>query len=363
MPAARIPESTTALVEHDGVAEHRTLLGDVAPVETWSSSSTVSNQSCISDVVHRSTSACIRRPVRSTLYSGYERAEGGSDSLYLFLGRTFQIVNPSSVPSMHDSIRNACVPVLLLVSAALPSCQGFETIPETGRTRPKLQYTEAEMAKLGAEAYEDAISEYKVITGTPEADLVNEVARKIAAASGKNYTWEFKLLDAPDTINAFCLPGGKIAVFSGVLPAAAGADGLAVILGHEVAHATLQHGNERISQLRLKRIIGAPANLATNVWGALAPRTRRAVMDGLGLGVIFGKALPYSQEHESEADEVGLGYMRDAGFDVEEAPKFWRRMVVAAPTGVTDSLSTHPDAERRAKRLEELIRESQNRVQ
>ena len=83
-------------------------------------------------------------------------------------------------------------------------------------------------------------------------------------------------------------------------------------------------------------------------------------MDGLGLGVIFGKALPYSQDHESEADEVGLGYMRDAGFDIEEAPKFWRRMVADAPAGVTDSLSTHPAGEDRAKRLEELIRENQN---
>jgi predicted Zn-dependent protease len=257
---------------------------------------------------------------------------------------------------MHNPMRIARVSVLLTF-AALTSCQGFETVPESGRTRPKLQYTEAEMAKLGAEAYKEAIAEYKEITGTPEADLVNEVASKIAAATGKKYDWQFKLLDASDTVNAFCLPGGKIAVFSGILPIADGADGLAVVLGHEVAHATLQHGNERISQPRIKRILGRPIQFVTDTWGALAPRSRRAVMDGLGLGVIFGKAMPYSQDHETEADEIGLGYMRAAGYDVKEAPKFWRRMAVAAPSGKSDSLSTHPDPEKRAKRLEELIRE------
>ena len=165
-------------------------------------------------------------------------------------------------------------------------------------------------------------------------------------------------MDAPDSMNAFCLPGGKVAVFSGILPVTKNEDGLAVVLSHEVAHATLQHGNERISQPRIKRIIGKPIEIVTNFWGALLPRTRRLVMDGLGLGFLFGRILPYTQEHENEADEIGLRYMSAAGFDVEEAPKFWRRMAVAAPDGKSDSLSTHPDAERRAKRLEQLIRES-----
>ena len=163
-------------------------------------------------------------------------------------------------------------------------------------------------------------------------------------------------MDAPDTINAFCLPGGKIAVFSGILPIAQGEGGLAVVISHEVAHATLQHGNERISQPRIKRIIGAPVGLVTGIWGTISPTTRRLVMDGLGLGVIVGKALPYTQEHENEDDEIGLRYMKSAGFDLEEAPKFWRRMAVASSDGKSDSLSTHPDAERRAERLEKLIR-------
>lgn len=256
---------------------------------------------------------------------------------------------------------NHCIhkPFVAVVLAVFAGCQGFETVPETGRRRPELQYTEEQMAALGANAYKETLAKYDVIEGTPEAKLVQSVAKRLAAATGKDYDWEFKLLDAPDTINAFCLPGGKIAVFSGVLPIAQGAGGLAVILSHEVAHATLQHGNERLSQPRIKRLIGAPVSLVTDVWGAIAPGSRRLVMDGLGLGVIVGKALPYSQEHENEADEVGLRYMKSAGFDLEEAPKFWRRMAVASPDGKSDSLSTHPDAERRAKRLERLIRVTQ----
>jgi len=249
------------------------------------------------------------------------------------------------------------LPSLVLV---LPCLSGCGTVAETGRSQ-LLWFSEPQMRTMALKAYEEETGKYPVITKGPQAEMVQRLGRRIATASGRNYEWEFKLLDAPDSVNAFCLPGGKIAVFTGVLPVTKNEDGLAVVIGHEVAHATLQHGNERISQPTIKRIIGKPIEFVTNVWGRLAPRSRRAVMDGLGLGFIIGKALPYSQEHESEADEIGLRYLKKAGFDVEEAPKFWRRMAVAAPEGVSDSLSTHPGAERRAKRLEELIRSMETR--
>ena len=126
-------------------------------------------------------------------------------------------------------------PYVAVVLAVFASCQGFETVPETGRRRSALQYTEKQMADLGANAYRETIAEYTVIEGTPEARLVQSVAERVAAATGKDFDWEFKLLDAPDTINAFCLPGGKIAVFSGILPIAQGEGGLAVVISHEVA--------------------------------------------------------------------------------------------------------------------------------
>jgi predicted Zn-dependent protease len=141
------------------------------------------------------------------------------------------------------------------------------------------------------------------------------------------------------------------------MPIAKTDDGLAVVLGHEVAHATLQHGNERMSQSAGKRLIGMPVSIAAGVWGAISPGTRRVVMDGFGLGFLVGTFLPYSQEHEIEADDVGLRYMRKAGYDIEEAPKFWQRMIDATGDRKSDSLSTHPDAEKRIKRLEVEIKE------
>lgn len=252
---------------------------------------------------------------------------------------------------------------LLVVSLllSLASCLApRETVPETGRQRPRLQHTEQEMAELGAQAYEEVLTKYKVIDSGPQADLVNAVGQKLAATTGKSaadgYDWEFKLLDAPDTINAFCLPGGKVAVFSGILPITANDQGLSVVLSHEIAHATLQHSNERMSQSSLKTLIGMPVGAVVNVWGTIAPGTRKAVMDGLGLGAVFGKALPWDQEQESEADAVGLKYMQQAGYDIDEAPKFWKRMQSATPPGqVSDSLSTHPSSAKREADLEREI--------
>lgn len=246
--------------------------------------------------------------------------------------------------------------ILLVLFLALTSCK-TATVPETGRKRYPLKYSDKEMEVLGAEAYEAATKDYTVITNTDDAELVQEVGRRLADATGKtDYEWEFRLLDAPEIVNAFCLPGGKVAVFSGILPITESDDGLAVVLGHEAAHATLEHGNERMSQPTLKRIIGLPVTIGAGVWGAISPGSRRVVMGAFGIGSLVGELLPYSQEHEFEADQVGLEYMRKAGFDVEEAPKFWQRMIDATGVQKSDALSTHPDAEKRIKRLEELIR-------
>ncbi len=244
----------------------------------------------------------------------------------------------------------------LIVVLAVTACR-TETVPETGRKRPPLRYSEKEMEVLGAEAYEEATKDFTAITGTDESRMVERVGRRLADATGKkDYAWEFKLLDAPQIINAFCLPGGKVAVYSGILPIAATDDGLAVVLGHEVAHATLQHGNERMSQSAAKKLIGLPVSIAAGVWGTISPTSRRVVMDGFGLGFLVGEFLPYSQEHEIEADDVGLRYMQKAGFNIEEAPKFWQRMIDATGDRKSDSLSTHPDAAKRIKRLEAEVR-------
>ncbi len=246
---------------------------------------------------------------------------------------------------------------LALFVPLFPACTAMETVPETGRRRPELQYTEADMSRLGAEAYKEVLQKYTVIDTGKDADMVQRVGKKIAAVTKKDYEWEFKLLDSKNTINAFCLPGGKVAVFSGILPICDGEQGLAVVMSHEIAHATLQHGNERLSEPVWKRLAGIPVGAVAGIWGAISPHSRKFVMDGLGLGFVVGKITPYNQVQESEADEVGLQYMYGAGFDVDEAAKFWRRMHSVSQGQVSDSLSTHPGALDRAKDLERKAKE------
>jgi predicted Zn-dependent protease len=272
-------------------------------------------------------------------------------------------MHPSPIPVSPRAACAAAAAIIFVALAPLSSgCSPRETVPETGRSRPQLRYSEAEMAELGGSAYEDATKDYKTISGTPEAAQLERVGRRLAAVTGKSYAWEFRLLEAPKMLNAFCLPGGKVAVFSGILAVTQTDDGLAVVLGHEIAHATLQHGNERMSQPFLKRLIGLPLTLTVNIWGSLSPASRRAVMSAFGIGGLVGELLPYSQEHEHEADQVGFHYMKQAGFDFAEAPKFWQRMVQASPAREkADALSTHPDPEARIARLEQLVRNEQGR--
>jgi predicted Zn-dependent protease len=231
-----------------------------------------------------------------------------------------------------------------------------DTVPYTGRERPHLVYTEQEMATLGAESYAEVLKKYEVVRGTEASDQVERVGRRIARATGKKWDWEFHLLDAPKTVNAFCLPGGKIAVFTGILPFVQRDADMAVILGHETAHAVLQHSNERMSKPFAEKLIGLPASIAVDTWGAISPGTRKVVMSGLGLGYVVGEVMPYSQKQETEADDVGLIFMKRAGYPLSAAPAFWKRMEVEDRGRITDNLSSHPSSAQRAENLAKQIR-------
>jgi predicted Zn-dependent protease len=250
-----------------------------------------------------------------------------------------------------------------LLGSATVACGWLQpdTVPYTGRKRPHLVYTEQEMAVLGAESYAEVLKKYEVESGTAAAARVERVGRRIADETGKKWDWEFKLLKAPKTVNAFCLPGGKIAVFTGILPYVESDDDMAVILGHETAHAVLQHSNERMSQPLAKKLIGMPTSIAVDVWGAIAPGTRKVVMSGMGVGYVVGQVMPYSQQDEIEADEVGLIFMKSAGYRLEAAPAFWKRMEAEDKGRVTDSLSTHPSSKQRSEDLEKKIGELEGR--
>lgn len=216
-------------------------------------------------------------------------------------------------------------------------------------------YSDEELEPLSVQAYAEATKEYPVITSGPEYRMVTEVAERITRASGVDFPWEVKLLDAPNVPNAFCLPNGRIAVYTGILPITQNADGLAAVMGHEVAHATLRHGGKRMTQSSLSSaamsIVDAGMNMTE--WSDTSKGT---VMTILGVGAQYGVLLPYSREHESEADIEGIRYAIRAGYDPNEAPKLWERMAQLGGGG-PEFLSTHPNPLNRAERLREVIPE------
>lgn len=248
--------------------------------------------------------------------------------------------------------RHRLLPGLLLVLAACA------TVQETGRKRLSF-FNEGELNAMAAQAYAEATSKHPIIRSGPSHDMVQRVGQRIARASGRNYNWEFRLLDAPKVINAFALPDGKIAVYSGLLPVTQNEDALAAVLGHEVAHATSGHSDERMSQVMVRNaVLAAGAAYTAARWEKLSKKDRAIAMGALGVGAVaseVGVLLPYSRLHESEADEIGLRFMIRAGYDPNEAPKLWERMAARSPSNTPTFLSTHPDPLDRAKRLRELI--------
>ncbi len=238
--------------------------------------------------------------------------------------------------------------ISLTVFAILPSCDTL------------MLYSEAEMNALGVRAYAEEISKHPVIAKADRrAVMVERVGRAIAKACGRDYAWEFKLLDAPQVVNAFALPGGKIAVYSGLLEVTQTEDGLATVLGHEIAHATQSHGNKRMSQRTLAGLALGAADVVLQEWDGGSAQTKKFVNTGFALAIDGGVLKPYSRSHESEADAVGLEYMMRAGYDPEAAPALWVRMAKLGGGGqksfLDTFLATHPDSLRRAAELRRLI--------
>lgn len=232
---------------------------------------------------------------------------------------------------------------------ALLAMVACETTAITNRQALHL-LPDSQMNQMGDQEYEKIKQTSKIERDTTMRNEVFEIGKRIAAASGANFKWEFELIDEDKTVNAFCLPGGKIAVYTGILKVAENNAALAAVLGHEVAHAVLKHGNERVSQT----LIAQGGLTAATI--ALSNAKYRDVIVGLmGVGAQYGVMLPFSRSHESEADYVGLLYMAKAGYDPREAPKLWTRMAKAGGGGGIELLSTHPDPARRSKVLEGQI--------
>ncbi len=225
------------------------------------------------------------------------------------------------------------------------------TTPETGR-KAFIVTSEAQETHLGVEAYKEVLSKNKMSQNVRWNEILQRVGKRIAQAANKpEYQWEFVLLDSPEK-NAFCLPGGKVAVYTGILPVAGNEAGLATVLGHEVAHAIARHAGQRIT-LALGTQLGLAA-LDAAMGGDDNNQTKQILLAALGVGTKIGISLPFSRSNEAEADEMGLIYMARAGYDPKEAVRFWDKFSHEGGSPPV-FLSDHPASRARKEALEKEL--------
>ena len=212
--------------------------------------------------------------------------------------------------------------------------------PETGRASHVGLSTEQESA-LGLQSYRQVLAQAETVDAGSGSEMVRRVAARLAAATGsagRDFDWRESLI-RDDQVNAFCLPGGKIVVYTGILPVAENDAGLATVLGHEMAHATSRHGAQRVLQQNLAQT--AMTGIAVSL-SDMDYDKQRAVMGALGAGAQFGILMPFGRQHESEADHIGLLYMARAGYDPHESVRFWERMERSGSAQPPEFLSPHP---------------------
>jgi metalloendopeptidase OMA1, mitochondrial len=233
-------------------------------------------------------------------------------------------------------------PAVLSVICGLVVLAGCLTVPETGRRQVMLISAQQEM-QLGLSAFTQMKKDTPVSKDPAVNELVQRVGRRIAAVANlPGAQWEFVVFDSKEA-NAFCLPGGKVGIYTGILPITKDEAGMATVIGHEVAHAVARHGAERVSEGLLLQTGGSllGAGLST-----ADPRTQVLVMTAYGLGAKFGRELPHSRAQESEADRIGLLYMARAGYDPEAAIGFWQRFAshnhAQGGSATPAFLRTHP---------------------
>ena len=270
----------------------------------------------------------------------------------------------SGQPTRNTSIR--LLPILLaLIAAAVIIVKGWQAGP-FGRHQVVALNPQQE-AQLGAQAFQQVLEQSDVVRGGPIVAVVRHLGGRLADASNQKdvlarlqlepqqFQWEYRVVRSRQ-VNAFCLPGGKVVVYTGILPVAETEDGLATVLGHEIGHALAHHGAERMIHQQLVQL-GQQA-IAQSL-GDLDPRRQREILGLLGAGSQYGILLPFSRKHESEADHIGLLLMAAAGYDPREAIHFWQRMEKASGGKRPEFTSTHPSHEHRVHDLKGWLSEAE----
>ena len=254
---------------------------------------------------------------------------------------------------------------ILIFTSLILIFQSCTKVPITGRRQTNL-LPENDLMAMALTSYNQVLSESKLVTTGTNAQSVKSVGERISMAVTTymnangyskriaNYNWQFTVIDDP-TINAWCMPGGKVAFYTGILPVCQDETGIAVVMCHEIAHAIARHGNERMSQGLLLQLGGVALDVATT---SKPEETRQLFQLAYGVGATVGVMLAYSRKHESEADRMGLVFMAMAGYDPNEAPLFWERMSKLGGAKPPLLLSTHPSDEKRIANLKKYMPEA-----
>ena len=242
----------------------------------------------------------------------------------------------------------------LLIFLGVAACK---VNPFTGKKTLNF-YPNSQIFPMAFDQYDQFLGDNEVVENTAEAEMIIRVGQRISSAAErwlnangypgylKDYRWDYNLVEDP-AVNAWCMPGGKIVFYTGILPIAQSETGIAVVMGHEVAHALADHGAQRMSASTLQTLGAVAGNVAI-----ADPEARNTFNMAYGVGSTVGGMLPFSRSHETEADRIGLQIMAIAGYDPDEAPNLWRRMKAnAGGQAPPEFLSTHPSSDTRIANL------------
>lgn len=249
----------------------------------------------------------------------------------------------------------------LLLVVIICSCS---TVPIIGRKQLNL-LPESQLVSMSLTNYKEFLDSSEVVTSGLHYNMVKNSGKRISAAVEKfmkdnnmadrlsTFSWEFNLVNDP-TPNAWCMPGGKVVFYQGIMPICINEDGVAVVMGHEIAHAVARHGNERMSQGLVAQLGGMALDVAIQEKPDI---TRSIFLSAYGIGAQVGVMLPFSRKHEYEADKLGLIFLTMAGYNPEEAVSFWERMSKLGGPSLPEYLSTHPVSQNRVEALKKALPE------
>lgn len=257
----------------------------------------------------------------------------------------------------NPKILRLAAPLLVILFIAC------STVPLTNRSQLNL-ISSSEINTMSLQQYDEVKTTSKLSTNKTQTAMIQRVGKRISVAAEEllqengidmAFDWEFILIDDDNMVNAWCMPGGKVAFYTGILAYTKTEAGVAVVMGHEVAHAMAQHGGERMSQQMLTQL----GMTALTVALSEKPETTQMLwMQAFGLGTQLGVLLPFSRKHEYEADQIGLTVMAKAGYNPQEAVVFWQRMSQGGGEKPPEFMSTHPADDKRVAHLQKLMPEA-----